>query len=113
MSQPPPNPDESSSPSPPQSPQHPKLRDYGALEDLQKYYPSKAMRAGVETIIDMRLTLDASGAVTNAEPIDPKPSDFEWGFPDAAVTVAKTLKFENASGETEHTRLRVKFALKN
>ncbi len=92
-------------------PMQPKLISYGGLVDLQEFYPKDAMRAGVETIVDLRLTLDATGAVTEAEVIDPTPKDIEWGFPDAAVAVAKTVTFEKPTAAPGNAKLRVKFAL--
>jgi beta-lactamase regulating signal transducer with metallopeptidase domain len=92
-------------------PTEPKLLSYGGLQELQQFYPKAAKRAGVETVVDVSLTFDATGVVTEAQALDPKPSDVEWGFPDAAVAVAKTVKFRNESGQPERTRLRVRFAL--
>ena len=89
----------------------PKLISYGALAQLSDYYPSEAMRAGVETIVNVRLTLDASGTVLDVEPIDPTPQDVKWGFPEAAITLARTMKFAVPPGGAQETRIKVKFAL--
>ena len=89
----------------------PRLISYGAFAQLSDYYPKEAMHAGVETLINVRLTLDSGGSVVDVEPIDPTPQDIQWGFPEAAVTLAKTLKFEIPPDGVLQTRLKVKFAL--
>ena len=71
-------------------------------------YPANAKRSKMEGWVDLRLTLDASGAVSDAEVIQSQPSGI---FDMAAKRAAKRYRFE-ASEQSSVVRQRVQFKIR-
>lgn len=93
-------------------PSAPKVIDAGDLKNLGQFYPQRAKQVGKETLVTVGVTLDADGNVLDAYILDPNAANAEWGFEQAAVVVARTLRFSNPGGVITQSRVRVKFELK-
>ncbi len=73
------------------------------LEDAEAHYPEQALVEGREAVIVLRLTLDADGRVRNAEVVAPA----GHGFDEAALEVAKRLRFSPALRDGKAIAVRI------
>ena len=89
----------------------PKPIDTGTTKDIERYYPLEAARVGKETLVIVSVTLDVEGNVVDAVAVNPTSGDKNWGFDEAAVRVARTLRFTNPRHAPTQSSVRVKFEL--
>ncbi len=75
------------------APARPKLtRPPGLLEGAPPEYPAQALATGLEADVTLRITIDATGAVTKAEVV----TSVGHGFDEAAVAAAMKYRFSPA-----------------
>ena len=74
-------------------------------------YPTQAKRRGIEALLLVNATLDADGNVTNAQIIDQTPGTEDYGFAEAAIRTAKTVRFSNPTHQPRQVKFRVKYEL--
>jgi TonB family protein len=95
-----------------EDPAAPKVVFDGDLAKLEEYYPARAKIAGKETTVVVGVKLDREGNVLDAFVAPSNEVDSQWGFEEAAVRVARTLRFSNPRGVATQSHVRVKFELK-
>jgi TonB family protein len=76
---------------------------------LGQYYPATLRKNGVEGYVVMRVIIDRTGRVTDANVVTEKPADL--GFGAAAVDAARTFQFDNTLARPVIKTLQVKFAM--
>jgi TonB family protein len=96
--------------SPQADPQGPRIVDYGALAQLEKYYPPEALRQHIEGVVQLAVTLDRQGRATDTLILSEEPAD--QGFGAAASSVAHTFQYSNPTGRPAQLTFNVQFALK-
>lgn len=78
-------------------------------EQLMQRYPKKAVRAGVEGWVDVRVTLDADGQLTDAVVVEEFPQGV--GFGTAASALVQEFTYANPTRRPTAITFRVKYEL--
>jgi TonB family protein len=90
-------------------PMEPKMTHRG--DYTSNDYPTDAMRRGVEALLLVDASIDANGNVTDAQILDQTPGTENYGFAEAAIRTAKTVRFSNPTHQPRQVRFRVKYEL--
>jgi TonB family protein len=94
-------------PAPPPADELPPLvKDPAVLDFVQAPFPDEAREAGVDGKVLLLIEIDASGAVTRVEVLEPA----GYGFDEAALEAAKTLRFSPAEDATGPVPVAIEFA---
>jgi len=87
----------------------PSVKSWPGLPDLMKYYPPDAERQGIEGMVNIQVTLDAQGRVTDTLILDEDPLNMRFGA--AASALAQIMEYNNPTGQAVQLTFKVKFAL--
>ena len=74
-------------------------------------YPPVARAQRVSGYVIVDVTVDPLGQLIDAVASEVQPADPQFGFADAALQVARSMKYENPNPQTSSTRFKVKFEL--
>ena len=85
----------------------PHIVSYGSNENLQRFYPPAAERAGIEGMVIMQVTLDGAGRLMDARVLSESP--LEMGFGAAASSLVQTFTYSNPTGSPATFAFKVKF----
>lgn len=91
------------------APMTPRIINSDKIDTLGRFYPALAKQFGKGAAVTIALTLDAAGRVVDASVINPDTANAQWGFEEAGVRLARSLRFNNPRGVPTHSRIRVKF----
>jgi hypothetical protein len=80
-------------------------------EELKKWYPPAAARAGIDGDVQITVTLDDAGRATDTLVLSETP--LGMGFGSAASQLAHVFKYSNPTGHSTNLTYHVKFALDN
>jgi TonB family protein len=87
----------------------PRILGWPNGDQLSRFFPAKARRAGVDGSVTLAVTLDDAGRPMDARVLGEAPHDF--GFGAAATSVAHLIRYSNPTGHPAQVEFRIKFAL--
>jgi TonB family protein len=85
----------------------PHIVSFGSNDELRRFYPAEADKAGIEGTVIMRATLDETGRLTDARVVSESPPDM--GFGAAASRLVQTFTYANPTGHPAEFAFKVKF----
>lgn len=74
-------------------------------------YPTQAKQHGIEGWALVNATVDEEGHVTYVQVVEISPADESYGFAEAAIGVAKSVRFANPKRQPTQVKFKVKFEL--